>query len=126
MTRTKISLAIFVFLVVYILFSINKIYTITTETNILCDEIHDFVISSNWEEAHTESERLLKLWNKNSKAMFVYVNTNELDLISCEIVKLTDYTQYKNKSEAIPCISVIKYLINEINALEKITWHNIL
>ena len=126
MTKSKFSVAIFILLLLYILFSINKINTITTETNELCDEIHDSIMSSHWEKAHAESENLLKLWEKNSKSMFVYINANELDLISCEIVRLTDYTEFKNQPEAIPCISVIKCLINEINSLEKLTLHNIL
>ncbi|MCM1990387.1 DUF4363 family protein [Oceanirhabdus seepicola] len=126
MTRTKCSIAIFILLLFYILFSINKINTITAETNKLCDEIHDSIMSSHWEKAHAESEDLLKLWDKNSKSMIVYVNTSELDLISSEIVRLTDYIQFKKQSEAIPCISVIKHQINEIKTLEKLTLHNIL
>jgi len=126
MARTKISIGIFILLMVYILFSINKIYTITAETNNLCNEIHDSIMSAHWEEAHTESKNLLELWEKNSKSMFVYIHASELDLISSEIVKLTDYIEFKNQLEAITCISIVRHSINEITALEKITLHNIL
>jgi len=125
MTRTKSSIAIFILLIFYILFSINKINTNTTEINKLCDEIHNSILSSHWEKAHSESENLLELWEKTSKSMFIYVHTSELDIISCEIIKLVDYTQYKNESESMLCISVIKHLINEINSLEDLTLHNI-
>ncbi len=126
MTRSKFSIAMFILLMLYILFCIEKINTITIETNKLCDNIQKLILSSNFEKAHYESEELLELWENNSKSMFIYVNAEELDLISCEIVRLTDYTKYKDKKEAIPCITLIKHLIDEINALQDLTWHNIL
>lgn len=106
-------------------YSINKIDKISCDINSLCDRIDISLSEDKWDDAHSSSEELIELWEKKSKSMFVYVNIGELDHISSEIIRLNTHTQLKEKNEAILCISEIKYLINEINALESLTFHNI-
>lgn len=125
MTRSKLSILLFFFLIIYMLFSVNRLHKITYELNELNDKALEFIENEDWKSAGKEAEKLLNLWEDSSKPMFISVNTNELTYISTEIVKLNNFTDLEQKDQAILCINVIKHAINQLSSLERVTFHNI-
>lgn len=125
MKNTVISILIFILMMIGIFFSINYINSMSTNLVSICDELEIDVINNNWINAYTTSIKLLEKWSKHSSIISLYVNSSELDTLNNEIIKLTQYIECETKDESLVTIHVIKYLIKDIDSMQKFNLQNI-
>jgi len=120
-----ISFLIFVILIITIVFSINFLVNKANYYSEKTDQLENLVTQDSWDEAYEISTDFLTTWEEDSKKISVFINHFQVDAISNQILKLTQYTKYHDKSEALALIHDIKFLLKELIEIEKVTISNI-
>ena len=125
MRNLVISFLIFVILIITIVFSINFLVNKANYYSEKTDQLENLVTQDSWDEAYEISTDFLTTWEEDSKKISVFINHFQVDAISNQILKLTQYTKYHDKSEALALIHDIKFLLKELIEIEKVTISNI-
>lgn len=126
MKNVVISLTIFIIMIIIIAFSLNYLNKATDELRRLNDEIEQYINDSNWDKAYKSSIEYTEKWRDYSEKLKLFVDHQEMDQIEIELWKLPQYIKEKNKEESLASIHVLKFLIDHISELEKVSMQNIL
>lgn len=126
MKNAVISLIIFTIMVTTIGFSLNYLNKVSDDLGRLNDEIEQYIADSNWDEAYKTSIEYTEKWNDYSEKLKLFVDHQEMDKIEEELCKLSQYIKEKTKEESLASVHVLKFLVDHISELEKLTIQNIL
>lgn len=125
MKNIILSLILFISVIIGIFFSINYINNMYKELTYINDEIEESLINKEFNKAYDSCENLKKNWEKHCKLLSLYLNDNEIDNISSEIIQLSQYIKTNNIEESLVHTQIIKFLIKQIKHFEQINIHNI-
>ncbi|MFA6939899.1 MAG: DUF4363 family protein [Clostridiaceae bacterium] len=101
---------------------LNKICgTLTDKT----DDIELLVSNENWNDSYALSVQLLDSWQDKKTVFSIFAPHDEIDDINMEIYKLSQYVKCRDKAESLASIHLIKFLINHLNELNKVSIQNI-
>ncbi|MCY6369557.1 DUF4363 family protein [Clostridium ganghwense] len=120
------SFIIFLILIICILFSINYLEKTCSHYKNITSSLENTIKDGSWEESYEISIKLLKNWEKDSKVISIFIDHEYIDDMHVELLKLTQYVKYKNKSDSLASLHSIKFLIDDIIDFEKTTIQNIL
>lgn len=119
------SFVIFFVLIISMIFSINYLNKRIDHYTKKVNYMEDVISKESWDEAYKASMEFIKEWDKDSETVSVFINHTHVDSINSELLKLTQYIKYKDKSESLALIHEIKFLIEEILDVEKVTLANV-
>lgn len=125
MKNLLISFLIFFILIITIVFSINFLVTKTNYYSEKADQLETLVTEDSWDKAYEVSTDFLNGWGNDSKIISIFINHFHIDAINNEILKLTQYIKYQDKSDALAIIHDIKFLLKSLLEVEKVTISNI-
>lgn len=119
------SFVIFFVLIISMVFSINYLNKRIDHYTKKVNYMEDVISKESWDEAYKASMEFIKEWDKDSETVSVFINHTHVDSINSELLKLTQYIKYKDKSESLALVHEIKFLIEEILDVEKVTLANV-
>lgn len=125
MKSTLVSSAIFIFLIMTILFSINYLDKMCIRYEKISYTLEDYISKEDWKKAYDTSYDFVKSWEESSDKISMFIHHADIDNIDTELLKLTQYTKVKNKDEALSSIHVVKFFLKHIRDSEKINLQNI-
>lgn len=125
MKNVFISLCIFVVIIIAMSFSIRYLNTTCSKLETNADKLEDLLNDEKWDEAYTLSNDLYDQWEKQYTIMPIFINHSEIDNLNNEIMKLTQYVKCKNKEESLASDHAIKFYLDSLKSLQKITIQNI-
>jgi len=126
MKNVVISFVIFIIMIICIAFSLNYLNKVTDDLGRLNDEIEQYITDNNWDKAYTSSIEYTEKWKDYSEKLKLFVDHQEMDQIETELWKLSQYIKEKTKEESLASIHVLKFLVDHISELEKVSIQNIL
>ncbi|QBD84089.1 DUF4363 family protein [Clostridium tetani] len=126
MKNVFISFLIFVSMLFPIIFSVNYLNQIYSNINSLNLQLESYVITEDWENSHKVINKIDTTWSDYSSKLFMFVNHQEIDIISSELKKLSQYILCKNKDESLASLHSINFFLKHIVHLEEISIENIL
>ncbi|MDV3426302.1 MAG: DUF4363 family protein [Bacillota bacterium] len=101
---------------------LNKICGSLTDE---ADDIELLVSNEDWNDSYILSVQLLDSWQDNKKVFSIFAPHDEIDDIDMEIYKLSQYVKCRDKTESLASIHLIKFLVNHLNELNKVSIQNI-
>jgi Domain of unknown function (DUF4363) len=119
----------------YILFSLiiillicGVLYLNKTASRLMSEsnELEELIKKESWEKAYDSSVSILNQWEKASHTLSIVIDHQKLDNINIEVLKLSQFTKCSSKEESLASIHTIKFLLEHLMNLEKISVQNIL
>ncbi|WP_032122257.1 DUF4363 family protein [Clostridium amazonitimonense] len=126
MKNIIISFSLFTIMVLTMIFSINYLNKSCASLRDTCDKLEDSISNEDWDISYEASLKFLDDIQKNSKLISIFIDHQELDNISNELYKLTQYIKGEIKEESLASLHVIKFYLNHVQELQKINVQNIL
>lgn len=125
MKNMIISFSLFVVMILSMSFSI--VYLNKTCKSLLecCDKLEEDISDERWNNIYEDSLDFLHKVQKDSKTLSIFIDHQELDNMSNELYKFTQYTKWENKEESLASLHVVKFYLNHIQELQKINIQNI-
>lgn len=125
MKNAIIALCLFVIMIIGIFISRNALNRSCNHLQDLNSQLENYILKENYEDAYYLSIIYIAEWKKASKFLTVYIHHEDLNYLDSEILKLTQYTKIKDRSEGLATVHVMKYLIDKIMYHEKVSISNI-
>ncbi|MFT5873346.1 MAG: hypothetical protein ACI8WT_002290 [Clostridium sp.] len=119
------AFSLFIIMIIGIFLSTNAINRSCAHLQNLNCALESNIIKENYGNAYNLSLDYIAQWEKVSKFLTIYIHHEDLDNIDNEILKLTQYIKFKDKSEALATVHVMKFLVDHIKSHEKISISNI-
>lgn len=119
------SFALFITVMLIVVFSINYLETVCTKLEGLDVQIENNIKNDEWNKAYNNSIKFLNEWHDYSKTVSIFTHHAEIDNINMELWKLTQYTKCQTKDESLASAHVVKLLLNHIVEMEKVNSQNI-
>ncbi|ADL50458.1 DUF4363 family protein [Clostridium cellulovorans] len=119
------SLGLFALMLVSIYFINNYLHYINLHLIEATDKIDKLVDDNQWEEAIKETDDLIEHWQKHLKFVTFFVNHNDTDAITYEMVKLKGYMKNYVKEECSPSLESIKMLFMKVIHQEELSFQGI-
>ena len=126
MKNAAISFVIFTILVTTIFISVNYLNKTCEKIEANSNTLEDLINAEQWEEADDLSNQTLIQWKKYALIIPIFANHSELDTLNVEMLRLTQYTKCQSKDDALASTHVIKFFLNNVKELQKVTLQNIL
>lgn len=126
MKNTIISLTIFSILLSIVFFFDIKLNSVCDQILNSCEEIETELNKNNWEISYDESINLRNILNENYISLSLYINHEQLDNLSKEILSLTQYVKTKDISNALSSVHIIKVYTTHLKDIQKVNIGNIL
>lgn len=126
MKNLLISVALFFFVLGSVFFLHNKLINICDQGLVLNDNIEILVNNESWEKAYIKSMDLYNLVKKNYSLISIYINHEEVDFLNTEVLKLSQFIETKNLSDALASLHTVKSYIVHLKEIQKLNIGNIL
>ncbi|KXA14946.1 DUF4363 family protein [Clostridium perfringens] len=126
MKNTLISSLIFFLLLGSVLFFDNKLIDVCNMVNDYSNKIENSLIKEDWNKAYKESLNLSDLLEENYVSLSLYINHEQLDNLSKEILSLTQYIKAEDVSNSLSSVHIIKSYTKHIKDIQKVNIGNIL
>lgn len=126
MKNVFISFLIFILMLFCIIFSVNYLNQIYCNIDTLNLQLENHIVNDEWESSNEIVNEIDKNWSKYSDKLFMFVNHQEIDSISSELKKLSQYILCQSKDESLASLHSINFFLEHIIKLEKISLENIL
>lgn len=125
MKKSIFPILLFLFMVIGLYFSTN--YMHLTYNNLLktACETEENIAFNEWDNAYINSVYLLKEFEHSMSYITLFLNHEELDSVYDEVLKLTQFTNQKDKVHSLSTIHLIKGLIESLDEEQKINIKNI-
>ncbi|HAT4149875.1 TPA: DUF4363 family protein, partial [Clostridium perfringens] len=104
MKNTLISSIIFFSLLTSVLFFNNKLINVCDEINYYSNKIENSLSKEDWTESYKESLKLSNFLEENYVPLSLYINHEQLDNLSKEILSLTQYIKSEDVSNSLSSI----------------------
>lgn len=125
MRNVVLVLLISVIMIIAISFSIRYLNEVSQDLGKLSGEIERDIMDDNWDKAYKTTLEFTNKWEDYSRKIKLFANHQEIDNIEITISKLPQYIKERTKDESLACINVLKFLMNHISELEKVTIQNV-
>lgn len=125
MKNIFISFVIFILLIITISTSIHYLNTKCDYYEEKINTLEQMVENEQWNKAYAESISFLNHWKKDSQLVTAYIHHVHIESISCDLLQLTQYIKYKDKVQSLASIHEIKFLLEDITAIQKINITNV-
>ena len=112
-------------MIIGISFSTHLIKQSCTHLQDLNSSLESNINKEQYGAAYNLSLDYINQWKKTSKTLTIFIHHEDIDHVSNEVLKLTQYIKVKDKSEALATVHVMKYLIDHIIDHEKVSISNI-
>ncbi len=126
MKNTIISSLIFFSLLGSVLFFNNKLINVCDKVNDYSNKIESSLSKEDWKESYKESLKLSNLLEENYVSLSLYINHEQLDNLSKEILSLTQYIKAEDVSNSLSSVHIIKSYTKHIKDIQKVNIGNIL
>ncbi|MBK1813953.1 DUF4363 family protein [Clostridium sp. YIM B02505] len=125
MKNTLTSLFIFLCILGFIFYSHSNLIKICDTISEKCTVLEKSLQEDNWDDSYKLAVDLKEYIETSFEPLSVYINHQEGDVLVNESLKLSQYSKYKDKSEALSSIHLIKYSTKAIKALQTPSIENI-
>ncbi|QGU96079.1 DUF4363 family protein [Clostridium bovifaecis] len=119
------SFMLFIALVITMVFSMRYLENKCGYYTDKIDALETIIVNESWEEAYNSSIGFLEEWKKDSSIVPTFINHIHVETITNSVLKLTQYTKYKDKVDSLATIHEIKFLLEEMMEIEKVTLPNV-
>lgn len=119
------SIIIFIGLIIGMLFCVNYIEKTCDNYSKQIYSLEILLINDAWEDAYKLSNDIFYDWLEDRQTMSIFINHNHTDDVQVELLKLTQFTKSKDKSNALSSVHVLKFLIDDIVDFQKLSIQNI-
>lgn len=90
-----------------------------------CDELEENLDNNQWDICYENALKLHEKINQENHLMSVFMNHQEIDLVSFEVYRLTQYAKEMEAGDFLASIHTIKHQVEKIMELQKINLENI-
>lgn len=125
MRNVVISFSIFIVMLGVMLFSLNYLNNVCTKFRDESNKLEELIKNSQWEEAAESANDMLDRWKRQSTIIPMFINHTEVDNLTNELLKLTQYVECKTADESLASTHVVKFWLDNIRALQKINFENV-
>ena len=119
------SLGLFLLLLVGIHFINKYLNYINIHLIEASEKIDNLVDEDQWKEAIKETDELIEHWQKHLKFVTFFVNHNDTDAITYEMVRLKGYMKNHVREECSPSLESIEMLFKKIIRQEELSFQDI-
>lgn len=126
MKNVIISFVVFLAMVGTMIYSLGYLNKVCNDIAHKSDNLEEEISGDSWDKAMDTVNTLQKEWERQSKIIPLFVNHAEVDLLNNELLKLTQYVKCKNRDESLASTHVVKFYIDNIKSLQKVTIENLL
>ncbi|MBQ8827024.1 MAG: DUF4363 family protein [Oscillospiraceae bacterium] len=123
--RLIVSLSVFVLIIVFSFFSVNRIKTEKDRLTLQLDEIAEAGEAEDMETVYRLTEQLEEMWTESRRKLSFLVREEKLNALSEVITKIQPYGEEAN-DELEAEINNVRYQLNQIYLAEIPSWENIL
>lgn len=109
-----------------VLFFNNKLINVCDKVNDYSNKIENSLSKEDWKESYEESLKLSNLLEENYVSLSLYINHEQLDNLSKEILSLTQYIKAEDVSNSLSSVHIIKSYTKHIKDIQKVNIGNIL
>lgn len=120
------AFSLFIIMIIGIFFSSNLITQRCNHLQEVSSSLESYITKEQYSNAYNLSLDYIAQWKKTTKVLAIFIHHEDLDHISNEALKLTQYIKVKDKSEALATVHVMKYLIDHVIDHEKVSISNLL
>lgn len=99
--------------------------TISHQLDTIDLQIKNNIEDNDWDKAIELADDLEKQWDKYEDRTSIFVNHNDVDIITTEVAKLKEYLRGKDINESFASLSTIQCQFKKLHKLEKISLENI-
>ncbi|MBV1821882.1 DUF4363 family protein, partial [Coprococcus sp. MSK.21.13] len=107
MKNVFISFIIFISMLFSILFSVKYLNQVYSNINSLNLQLENHIVTEDWENSYKLIQSIDINWSDYSRKLFMFVNHQEIDSISSELKKLSQYILCENKDESLASLHSI-------------------
>jgi hypothetical protein len=125
MRNVVISFSIFIVMLGVMLFSLSYLNNVCTKFRDESNKLEELIKNSQWEEAAESANDMLDRWKRQSTIIPMFINHTEVDNLTNELLKLTQYVECKTADESLASTHVVKFWLDNIRALQKINFENV-
>lgn len=125
MKNIFVSIILFIMLLLLIILPPRYLSRICGTLTDKTDDIELLVSNENWDDSYILSVQLLESWQEDKNVFTIFAPHDEIDDVNMEIYKLSQYVKSRDKSESLASIHLIKFLVNHLNELNKVSLQNI-
>lgn len=104
----------------------NKLINVCDKVNDYSNKIENSLSKEDWKESYEESLKLSNLLEENYVSLSLYINHEQLDNLSKEILSLTQYIKAEDVSNSLSSVHIIKSYTKHIKDIQKVNIGNIL
>lgn len=125
MRNVLISFSIFIIMIGVMIFSLSYLNNTCTKFREESNQLEDLIKNSEWDKAAKSSNDMLERWKKQSQIIPLFVNHAEVDNLTNELLKLTQYVECKTLDESLASTHVVKFWLDNIRSLQKLNFENV-
>lgn len=129
MTITKttlVSYALFAVLVAGLLFGVKYLNKSAAIMRSDAKNIEADILNNSWDKAYSSTESMLLEWESISHNLTIIIDHQKLDIVSVEMLKLSQYAKGKNLDECLASVKAIMFYLDHLMTLERTIMQNIL
>lgn len=119
------SFILFIALIVTMIFSMKYLEKKCEYYSKKIEHLEKIVLNNSWDEAYADSTKFLVEWEKDSHIVPAFINHIHVESITSNVLRLTQYTKLKDKVDSLTTIHEIKFLLEEMLDIEKVTLPNV-
>ena len=90
------------------------------------DRLESAVKNDNWESAGNRLEALTRVWNENRDIWQILINHEEVDNIDSTLARVKQLVEFREKTDSLAEIAVLKLFILHIPEKESLSIVNII
>lgn len=125
MKNVVISTALFFALITFMVYSNKQLYKFCGSVVTSCEHLEEKLKNDEWEDSYDEAYKLLEKIKNDAPGISVYINHADMDLVSNEVYKLTQYVKQLDKSESLASVHSIKHQVDNIMKIQELSIQNI-
>lgn len=118
MKHTIISLIIFGLLSVFVTYSHITLLNVCDDIISSCESLEESLEDNDWEKTYDDSVSLLDYIEEHYKSISLYINHQELDNLSFETIKLSQYIECKEVPESFASVHLVKKMTESIRDVQ--------
>lgn len=120
-----ISFTIFVLMIFCIIFSVNYLNHICTRLQDSNLQVEKSIQLNSRDEAYKNSQNFTTEWKKYSPKLAIFSDHDEMEDISNEMRKLTQYINHRDSEESLSSTNVIQNSLKRIMEMQRLNIENL-
>ncbi|WP_040210297.1 DUF4363 family protein [Clostridium polynesiense] len=125
MKNVVISIVLFLSLLIFMVYSNKQLHNFCSAVSDSCEELEALLKDDEWDRSYDEACSLLDIVKSEAPMISVFMNHADIDTVSHEVYKLTQYVKQLDKSESLASVHILKHHIDNIVSLQRLSIENI-